>query len=1474
MKKISALFLAVFMLMTILPIVPVTTVSAADASFVNATFESDDTTTWSTVNTITVSKASGGAGGSDYALKNEIKKTSVVGMSIFSEYGAAVFAFHPEAGVSYTLSADIKMDTCISPVPTSVSFVIKDTSKKETVVRATLDKALSKTEWTHCTADYTATSDIESVEIRIADGKIGSIGVQAGNILNRTYTCIFLLDNLQVMPEVIRGDSLAMDFEDGWYPNYGKVSNHSTVTWSDTDTLYNSKGAIHFTTTANYGSVQFPLRAAVGNSYDISVWIKPDKTPASQKATFNIYSPTADGNGATTWNTVTANHTEDFEAGKWTLCTATFTPDGKGTYMPDGVSTRTDVLEESTVEIRLGSGIPSETMDGEIAFMMDDFFVFPQVDNKIDTKERITGGGLTTEEIYEANWTFGSGSANVVWMSEGANGTAGAADITVTNDWGTLRTRNTIEMEFGRVYTLSFWAKATCEEAVGFDMYAYLSYNGHKTMEETPNWVITKPSKDPRTLTTEWQKYSIDFAPSSITREKIYPYIYFRAGAGTEKVSYAVDEISVVQKSDSNFNVGASCMRTIDGNNVVLQMNFVESTTKHFLYKMIRETANGDEVLRTVKTDETYIFLNGEDFGGLDSVRFEIVGVDAYNLCSQKCITRVQTAVPEDNITLKTDQYIWTKDMPNVSATVVYDNQTQGRTLRLIGAQYGADNALLCADEVENDVSAGDKLEWNVSIPAHEDAVKARFFAWFGDNFGPATPVAEIRKTTEGKFIYLDANSTASAENGSFSAPYKSISNARKTLRDSVANSSQKNIYMIFKSGEYIDPNYATVALTSAEYSADKNVIFTSMEGEKAQISGAKHVAGSSFSLHDADKNIYRTSVAPGTKTRHLYVNGIKATRARSQEDVVPFVNLDCNEYTASQTAGTTYTFNNLGLTSTDTSFISYKYPAELELNFIENWRHQFICPDTITESTDEAGNTVAHFGFTEGGNRSLWNSLITLNTNAKLPVFVENAYELLDEPGEWHLDTHENYLYYIPREFETVAEADFVLPIQNKLITVKGTPDAHAKNVSFQNLDFVYTTWNYPTEARAFRNNQNAFFTNPEGGSVMPGAVEIYDASGITIDNCDFKHIGSQGLKMTGAIQYSNVIGNEFYDISGLALTLGDVTHEDAAHKNQIINPTDKKYYVTDNLIANNYIHKIGTDFYSAAAVGVGFPVNTTIRNNEITDCPYSGMHTGYGWGSYASTGTVTKNFVIEKNYIHDILNWRMFDGGGIYTLGATGGTLDNMNQIRRNYFDDIKNGYGAVYPDEGSTYWEVSENVINQQRYPMFHFKEGTPSAAVWLHIHTTSIQHIHLHDNYSTTANYKENGLYNIYENPILASGDGNWPDEAQKIIDEAGIEKAYQSRFEFDIQSVRVPRVINLKVGEEKTYTYEFTSSKKIWNPTDVEISLKNTNPDAVDATPNVLTAKAEGKSWITLVLTRKENGKVVYYDEHTFCVMVQ
>ncbi len=42
--------------------------------------------------------------------------------------------------------------------------------------------------------------------------------------------------------------------------------------------------------------------------------------------------------------------------------------------------------------------------------------------------------------------------------------------------------------------------------------------------------------------------------------------------------------------------------------------------------------------------------------------------------------------------------------------------------------------------------------------------------------------------------------------------------------------------------------------------------------------------------------------------------------------------------------------------------------------------------------------------------------------TNGGRATYAENAYELLDQPGEWYLDRTAHRVYYLPRKGENLA--------------------------------------------------------------------------------------------------------------------------------------------------------------------------------------------------------------------------------------------------------------------------------------------------------------------------------------------------------------------------------------------------------------------------------------------------------------------
>ena len=130
---------------------------------------------------------------------------------------------------------------------------------------------------------------------------------------------------------------------------------------------------------------------------------------------------------------------------------------------------------------------------------------------------------------------------------------------------------------------------------------------------------------------------------------------------------------------------------------------------------------------------------------------------------------------------------------------------------------------------------------------------------------------------------------------------------------------------------------------------------------------------------------------------------------------------------------------------------------------------------------------------------------------------------------------------------------------------------------------------------------------TVSSGGGPILAAVEVKNANRINFYNCKFVHLGGSGLKYSGAAQNSEIIGNEFCDISANGLYLGGVDNTDRA-------PIDEAHAVSHMTVSNNYLHRIAVDYCSGTAISAGFPQYTDICNNEIFDIPYTGIHIGWG--------------------------------------------------------------------------------------------------------------------------------------------------------------------------------------------------------------------------------------------------------------------
>jgi len=305
-----------------------------------------------------------------------------------------------------------------------------------------------------------------------------------------------------------------------------------------------------------------------------------------------------------------------------------------------------------------------------------------------------------------------------------------------------------------------------------------------------------------------------------------------------------------------------------------------------------------------------------------------------------------------------------------------------------------------------------------------------------------------------------------------------------------------------------------------------------------------------------------------------------------------------------------------------------------------------------------------------------------------KGPYCFDNVYEALGTPGQFYVDKGENKLYYIPFENDSIegftlfaSDLDVIMLIDG----MQGSEDS--MSLSFENVAFMGSDWKtesrYPIQA----------------ATDILGAIRIKNSSYISFNKCTFAHIGDQAIEMYDAVKYIYIQHCTFTDLGTGAISLkgdnSDITSAEipAEHNHDII--------ITDNLV-----HGYGRVNTNAIGIVLRLAHDCVIAHNEVADGYYTGISVGWQWGyDRPETGRkhVTKNVLIEKNYIHDVGQHMHTDMGAIYTLGPQPGTVIRGNLIHTVYSRTDK-GWG-IYTDEGTTGVIVENNIVYDTKTESFH-------------------------------------------------------------------------------------------------------------------------------------------------------------------------
>jgi len=368
-------------------------------------------------------------------------------------------------------------------------------------------------------------------------------------------------------------------------------------------------------------------------------------------------------------------------------------------------------------------------------------------------------------------------------------------------------------------------------------------------------------------------------------------------------------------------------------------------------------------------------------------------------------------------------------------------------------------------------------------------------------------------------------------------------------------------------------------------------------------------------------------------------------------------------------------------------------------------------------------------------------------------------------------------------------------------------------RDLTFRRIRFSHTTWLGPSGPDGYASQQSgsylaghalaypddpiatcaqgcrAFESVRNEWSQIPASVQVSASERITFDQDVFAHLGQYALGIgndadamlsgtgLGAGDIT-VTANVFTDCAGGAILAGGV-RRDAHH------PHDPRQINRQLIVLNNRIHAVSRDFLDHSAILSTYVEGAVILHNDISDVPYDAIDIGYGWGMHDPNGnpnyrvrmhgydwpqnlvyrtpTTHHDVVVAGNRIHDAK--KLFhDGGAIYNLSASPGTLITENYIFNNH------GKIALYLDEGSRYITVRKNVVQDPDSEWLNI--NTVHAAYPLRISPDNTAIDNWHDG------TKIGGMWTNYQNDLILEDhlvtNGRWPEEATEVMKNAGIE----------------------------------------------------------------------------------------------------
>ncbi len=565
------------------------------------------------------------------------------------------------------------------------------------------------------------------------------------------------------------------------------------------------------------------------------------------------------------------------------------------------------------------------------------------------------------------------------------------------------------------------------------------------------------------------------------------------------------------------------------------------------------------------------------------------------------------------------------------------------------------------------------------------------------------------------KKIYVAVNGK-DTNPGTIKAPYATLAAAQKAVRTQIAQGLTSDLRVLLRGGTYHVKE--TLTFGPGDSGTEKYAVtYSAFPGEKVILSGGERITG----WKESAGKLWTTTITGvregGWYFQQLYVNGSRAVRARTpnKNDQDPWWRIVSSTATRENPPKE----NDLITIKVSGPLNDYSNQSDIQFVYMENNECGWKRIGSVDKATQSFTLATPH----------RWNPKeFICDWSLSIPFvgkscYLENAPEMLDQPGEWYLDRKSGILSYWPKEGEDLTKAEVTAPrLQKTLLKVAGTREHPVINLHFNGLqvqcvDWLQPSWGYMA---MFCCNVAVNDGPKPGHRPIDAAVEFTQAHTCSFENGKISHTGGMGLCLREGTSEILVEGNEISDLSGGGIAAG-WPNAGAGYLEASPTPLPGEY--SGYRICNNYIHHIGKDYFGAVGILLFPSQGVVISHNLIHHTAYFGIGVA---GSQDPKVPFAGDNLIEYNHVHDAM-MTTIDGAGIY---VTFGHFGKRTLLRGNVIHDTNGNpyhlkWGAHPPSaglylDGNSFGSTYENNLlysNCAAGPLIFNYTGAQKNNTWI-------------------------------------------------------------------------------------------------------------------------------------------------------------